>query len=160
MRHAKSSWDDESLSDHDRPLNQRGLADAPRMARFLRDQNLVPDLILSSSANRAQTTAKIVCQELKLDGSRLEIVDDFYHAQAEVYTEFVSRLSEQYTRPMVVGHNPGLEHLVHVLTNANEFMATAAVAFVRFGFDSWQDILDATPNPENLVSIFRPKEVL
>ena len=69
MRHAKSSWADEGLSDHDRPLNERGLRDAPRMAALLDEQNSVPDVILCSTAMRAHTTAKIVERDSSFSGS-------------------------------------------------------------------------------------------
>ena len=116
MRHAKSSWDDDSMSDHERPLNKRGLRDAPRMARFLIGQNLVPDLIVSSDANRAKSTAALMAEHLNMAELIVEFTEDFYLAPPDIYVEFAQRLADQFNRPMFVGHNPGMEHLVNSLS--------------------------------------------
>ena len=158
MRHAKSSWSDESLNDHQRPLNKRGLANAPAMADFLLEKGWTPDLILSSGANRALSTAKIVAQQMQEHDIPLHVVDEFYLALPDTYVDVLGNLDDQFSRPMVIGHNPGLESLVNVLTQQHEFMSTAAVAVVRFSFERWTD-LDSSLNGE-LVDLYRPKEVL
>ena len=158
MRHAKSSWKEDSLPDHERPLNKRGRNDAPLMAGLLVEQDLQPDLILSSSAVRARDTAELVARSLNHPEPGVEIVDDFYLATPDVYVEFLQRLSDDFFRPMVVGHNPGLEQLVNGLSNSWQTMPTAAVAHFVLEIVSWSD-LDADSTPARLCHVFRPKEL-
>lgn len=159
MRHAKSSWADESLTDHERPLNERGLSNAPAMADYIRDQGFLPDLILTSSANRAHSTAEIVFKKIQ-DGSVLmEVIDDFYLAPPSTYIDVLGKLDDRFNRPMVIGHNPGLEGLVNALTQDHEFMPTAAIALIRFNFERWMDF-DTIRTGHQLVGLYRPKEVL
>ena len=92
MRHAKSSWDDPDLADYDRPLNERGLRDAPRMAQWLSDAELIPDQVITSAACRASQTASIVANELALESDILE-TRDLYLSGYDTYLEQVSYLS-------------------------------------------------------------------
>ncbi len=158
MRHAKSSWKDETLPDHERPLNKRGRHDAPAMAGLLVEQDLQPDLILSSSANRARSTAELVARSLNHPEPEVEVIDDFYLATPDVYLEFLQRLPDEVCRPMVVGHNPGLEQLINGISGAWQTMSTAAIAHVIIELESWSE-LDAESTPMTLREIFRPKEV-
>ena len=157
MRHAKSSWDDRSLRDHDRPLNDRGRRDAPRMAEWLNEQGLAPDIILTSSANRAQTTATLIVEHLKgvVD---VEIVEEFYLAAPATYLEVLANLPDNISRPMVVGHNPGLEDLVQTLGGDDEVMPTAAIAYFENIGENWKRIADQLGNYP-LHSVWRPKEI-
>ena len=158
MRHAKSSWDDDSMTDHERPLNPRGLRDAPRMAQFLNANNLVPDLIVSSDANRARSTAKLVSEHLNNTELQVEFTEEFYLAAPDVYLEYAQRLSDQYERPMFIGHNPGMEVLVNSLGDGkSQSMSTAAIAVAVFEFDMWKKLADA-PAVRSL-SVFRPKQI-
>ena len=158
-RHAKSSWSNSSLSDHDRPLNKRGLRDAPRMAAWLSEQKLVPDIVLTSSANRAQTTAEIYCEQWSDTAIQPQVIESFYLAHPTTYLEEAAQLGAEFERLLVVGHNPGLEGLVEILTGENEIMPTAAVAHVRFAADNWSEV-GTTAAKAELVGVFRPKEVL
>lgn len=158
MRHAKSSWDDDSLSDHQRPLNRRGRKDAPRMALFLVGQNLVPDLIVSSDANRARSTAELVAENLNVSDIAVEFVEDFYLAPPDIYIEYAWRLADQFNRPLFVGHNPGMEHLVNGLSQgAWESMPTAAIAHCVFDFDTWTEFTNTAS--VRSVSVYRPKQL-
>lgn len=158
MRHAKSSWGDESLSDHDRPLNKRGNRDAPRMASFLIERDLIPDIIISSSANRARSTAEIVFETLDNSDIPISCLPDLYLASPDIYLEIMCNLDDRFERPLLIGHNPGLEHLVNVLTQASEFMSTAAIAHVQLEIDNWNDTSEM-PIRSRLRGVFRPKEV-
>lgn len=158
-RHAKSSWSDESLGDHDRPLNKRGLRDAPRMASWLANQDLVPDLVLSSSANRARTTAEMYCEQWSSQAViHPQIVDDFYLASPDVYIEYLQRLDPKWNRVMVVGHNPGLEMLVQQWVGVFEVMPTAAIAQIQFDATNWSAI-GSENSAAKLAGVFRPKEL-
>ena len=89
MRHAKSSWADRSMRDFDRPLNGRGKRAAPRMASWLEENGAVPELIISSAANRAQSTAKLLTENFQ-EEVRVEIVEEFYLASPIVYLEMLA----------------------------------------------------------------------
>ena len=156
LRHAKSSWKDASLSDHDRPLNRRGKSAAPRMGRLIHDEGIVPDRILSSTAKRARTTAALVAEACDYPNV-IELNDELYHADAR---SCLSVLRDAYYDDpclMVVGHNPGLEELLQVLTGESERLQTAALAQVSVPIDHWYDI--ATFTPAVLVNLWRPREL-
>lgn len=156
LRHAKSSWSNMRLSDHDRPLNDRGRRDAPRMGQLLLDEDLVPDLIITSSAERALTTAELVALECGFEAELLA-TRDLYHAGPEEYLDVLREQGGLAQMVMVVGHNPGIEELVDVLTGEDERMVTAALAQVSLPIDAWSDMdLDVMGTLEN---VWRPKEL-
>ena len=159
MRHAKSSWTDDSLSDHDRPLNKRGRRDAPRMAQLLNEWDLRPDIIISSTAMRARLTTQMVVEIIDSENMPVESTEDFYLAPPATYLETLQRLANSFFRPMVVGHNPGLEGLVANFTGQDEFMATAAIAHIQFDIENWNE-LEFRSSSNKLIAVHRPKEVL
>ena len=154
LRHAKSSWKDASLADHDRPLNKRGKRDAPRMGRLLQEQGLVPDRIISSTAKRARNTAKAVAKACDCK-DKVELTSEFYHAGPGAYLAVLQNVSDDGQRVMVVGHNPGMEALVSHLTGRMETMPTAALAHVVLPIEKW-DELDYEIQGE-LLHLWRPK---
>ena len=156
LRHAKSSWKDTSLHDHDRPLNKRGKRDAPRMGELLQQQDLVPDLIISSTAKRAHKTAKVVAATCDYDGE-VGLERNFYHGVPENYIYTLRRLPKHYERVMIVGHNPSLEYLLEELTGDGERMPTAALAQIDFKINEWKQ-LDYKADGE-LVKLWRPREL-
>ena len=170
LRHAKSSWDHPRLRDHDRPLNARGRRDAPRMGRFIAARGLTPDLIVSSTAVRARTTAELAAAELG-EEVEVETTPDLYHAAPRAYVEVAARSGGTADRLMLVGHNPGITALVPHLTGAGEYMPTAALAVVDLDIEDWTDLtatggstpgwnLDPdprAPRPGRLVGFWRPK---
>lgn len=139
LRHAKSDWGNSRLSDHDRPLNDRGQFDAPRMGAWLRRQKLVPQLIISSTAVRARTTAELVAQACDFPGE-LRTERKLYLAGPPDYIELLNEVPDSYERVMVVGHNPGLEELVFVLTDVQRPLTTANVAVVELPIESWGEL--------------------
>lgn len=136
MRHAKSSWKDPSLHDHDRPLNKRGAKAAPSMGRFLRERGLAPQLILCSTALRAKATAKAVREAAGITAP-IELQDALYAAEPEAYIDTFQRVSDDVDCLLVVGHNPGLENLVESLTGEAVHLPTAAVAMIEAPVDDW-----------------------
>lgn len=156
LRHAKSSWEDASLEDHDRPLNPRGARDAPRMGRWIVERNLVPDRILSSTAVRALSTAELAAAEF--DGS-VEIITtrDLYLASPHTYLEVLAGSGDPAERVMVVGHNPGITALVTRLTSVCEEMPTAALAAVELDIEAWERIVEEDRG--RLLGFWRPKEL-
>jgi phosphohistidine phosphatase len=155
LRHAKSSWKHADLADHDRPLNKRGKCDAPQVGKLLREQELTPDLILSSTARRARATAELVAEESGYEGE-IALSRDLYAAEPQAYIEALVRLPDSYARVMIVGHNPGLEELLEMLTDQNEPLPTAALAQVQLPIRRWSELSEETQG--KLVGIWRPKE--
>ena len=154
LRHAKSSWNNPDLSDYDRPLNRRGKRDAPRMGKFLRQQSLIPDLIISSTAKRAKKTAKLFAKAIGYK-KKVSLETAFYHARPETYITILQDTNDDYQRVMVIGHNPGLEALVAILTGRMELMPTAAIAHVLLPIDQWNQLtVDIEGELQNL---WRPK---
>ncbi len=156
LRHAKSSWKDKSLADQDRPLANRGLRDAPRVGKLLNDANLLPDLILSSTARRARQTVELVTDAAGYTGE-VSWLDDLYAAAPEEILELLSALPAYYTTVMVVGHNPGLEELMALLTDQVDSLTTAALAQIDLPLDGWDQLTDETQG--KLVNIWRPREL-
>lgn len=137
MRHAKSSWKSPELSDYDRPLNGRGKRDAPRMGEHLRQEGLVPDRILTSSAKRARKTASEMAKASGYTG-KVKKLERFYDAVPGVYFETLQALPDKYRRVMVVGHNPTMEQLVNYLTGHVKRMPTAALAHIELPIEHWE----------------------
>jgi phosphohistidine phosphatase len=156
LRHAKSSWGEPGLSDHERPLNERGKQDAPRIGQLLKQLGLTPDHIVCSSAKRARKTAKAVAQSSGYEGE-VEQTNALYLAAAAQYVELLRQLPEERSTVLVVGHNPGLEDVLTALTGARERLTTAALAQVTFPIEHWRD-LPSAPSGQ-LVNLWRPKEL-
>ena len=156
MRPAKSSWAEPGLQDFDRPLNDRGRRDAPRMGTWLKDQGLTPDVIISSTANRAKTTAEIVAEHSDYDRN-IRFHEHLYHGAPRDYFRSTGPLSTTLQCCLLVGHNPGLEQLVENLTDCYETMPTAAVAVVECPIEDWA--LLEVERPFKLRDVWRPKEI-
>ena len=156
MRHAKSDWSNATLSDHDRPLNKRGLRNAPRMGELLRDEELVPDLILCSSAKRAKMTA----QRLDLP-CQIVVSTDFYAADTFTWIEALSHLEEDIQIAMLIGHNPELEELVELLSGSWEKFPTAAIACFDWDIVTWNEVHSTFQDAAkvSLQYLWRPKEL-
>lgn len=157
LRHAKSSWKDAGLKDHDRPLNKRGKKTAPQMGKIIRDEELVPDLIISSTAVRAKTTAEAVAKSSKCKGKVL-LDDRLYLAGPSAMISVLNEIEdESVNRVMIVGHNPGQENLILELTGQDERFPTAALAQIDLPIEKWNDLeLSACGK---LVHLWRPKEL-
>jgi phosphohistidine phosphatase len=155
MRHAKSSWKDAALADDRRPLNKRGRSDAPRMGRLLRETDLVPHAILSSTAERARQTALAVAEASGFEGE-IQFEDSLYGAPAETYLALLLGMTADRQIVMVVGHNPGVDELVDELTGESEHLSTGAVARIELAIDRWADL---SPETEaRLEALWRPRE--
>ena len=136
LRHAKSSWKDSTLDDHDRPLKKRGRRAAPRIGRLLLDESLVPDLVLSSSALRAVETARLVTEACGYGGP-LITQRELYLAVPEAYVDAVREVGGTAERLLLIGHNPGLEALVEGLSGQSIELPTAALVSIRVPIERW-----------------------
>lgn len=156
LRHGKSSWDHPGIADHDRPLKKRGERDAPRIGKLVRDERLIPDLILTSTAVRARRTAELVAAH---GGYRGDIVEcaDLYPGSSRDYTAVLNDVGDDHERVMIVAHNPGLEELVRGLTGYNERLPTAALAWIRLPITCWNEL--AQNASATLERVWRPKEL-
>jgi phosphohistidine phosphatase len=156
LRHAKSSWKYKNLPDHERPLNRRGMGDAPRMGEQLVSHGLCPDHVVSSTAVRAQTTARLVAEACSYDRA-VELRETLYLSGAATYLEVLRETPPNAERAMIVGHNPDVEELVTLLTGRDEAMPTAALAWVDLAVDSW-DLLHEGIHGK-LAALWRPREL-
>lgn len=145
MRHAKSTWSDASLDDHDRPLNKRGRKDAPRIAQELHDRGWIPDRIIVSSSKRTMETLELM--EAISHNSTIDIEPSLYHSNISTLMQVVEQVEEGKTT-MILSHNPGSEILVHQLSNRLEVMPTAAAVLFEKQQEGW-----------TLVHVLRPKEL-
>jgi phosphohistidine phosphatase len=156
LRHAKSSWKKPGLADHDRPLNKRGKRDAPRVGQLIEQEDLVPDLIITSTATRARVTAEVVAENSGYEGE-IRPERSFYMGYPEAYLEVLRQLPDEIRTVMVVGHNPGLEELLEELVMEPERLPTAALARVDLPVYSWQELDDEVVG--ELVNLWRPREL-
>ena len=155
LRHAKSSRDDSSLRDFDRPLNDRGKDDAKLIGRYLRNQKLMVDAVISSPAKRARRTAELV---LKAANISLEPAFDerIYEAGLPRLLGIVSELDSSNNVVLLIGHNPGFEELVESLTGQPVALPTATLADIDLGIDQWPD---AQPRSGKLRALVTPREL-
>ncbi len=156
LRHAKSSWSKPQLADHDRPLNKRGKRDAPRIGSLLRQEELVPDLIICSSAVRARNTAELVSEACGYEGE-LQLERELYAADPEAYLDKLQLLPEANNCVMVVGHNPGLEELLEHFTGEWQRLPTAALAQLKLRLDVWEKLDEDTRG--KLVNLWLPRQL-
>ncbi|MCY7344790.1 MAG: histidine phosphatase family protein [Pyrinomonadaceae bacterium] len=155
LRHAKSGWDNADLSDYERPLNKRGREAAPLVGGVMREKGFIPELILSSPAERAIQTAILIKQTARLDG-KIKFNDGIYEASPARLLEIIGALDEKIASVLLVGHNPGLEGLIRALTGELHSMPTAALAVIDLETDGWNDIISST---NRLRTLIRPKEI-
>jgi phosphohistidine phosphatase len=156
MRHAKSSWKDASLPDHQRPLNKRGKRDAPLMGEFLQEQGIALDAILCSTAVRAKATVEGFLQAYTFEGD-LVYIDDLYHAVPEMIIAHLMQLPDSVDSAMVIAHNPGLDDFLDTVCDEHEHMSTACVAYIEFSVDRWAELRVATRG--KLVHLWKPREI-
>ncbi len=154
LRHAKSSWDFPELSDFARPLNERGEKAAPFMGELMKVKNLVPDLIVSSPAERAKQTATLVKDAAELD-AEIQFNHKIYEASPQSLLYLIAEFEDEFDSVMIVGHNPGFESLVRILSGENPGMPTAALAVIELEIESWSEI---SANCGKLKEFLIPKE--
>ncbi len=157
LRHAKSSWSDTRLDDHERPLNARGERDGPRMGELIRSHRLTPDVIISSDATRARSTAEAAAEAAGYTGKIL-LENLLYGAGAADIIAVLRTVSEAGASiVLIVGHNPGLEQLVTELTGEDEDLPTAALAQILLPIERWRDLDVSTRG--TLQGLWRPKDL-
>jgi phosphohistidine phosphatase len=158
LRHAKSSWKEQDLPDHDRSLDKRGQNDAPRMGKLLKDEDLIPDLIMSSTATRAKKTAELVAKACEYKG-KIVLNHSLYGAEPAAYLKILEGLSDKHKAALVVGHSPSVEETVELLTGSPDvIMPTCALAQISLPIQKW-DELKRQKIKGKLLKVWRPKEL-
>jgi phosphohistidine phosphatase len=139
LRHAKSSWENSELSDFERPLNKRGLEAIQLIGQEFFNLNTQIDLVLSSPAKRAKQTAILVKEsgEIKCE---IQFEDGIYEASVMKLMHIISEIDDKFDSVLLVGHNPGLEELIRVLTAKIQVMPTATLAKIDLEIESWAEI--------------------
>jgi phosphohistidine phosphatase len=155
MRHAKSSWNDENLTDFERPLNHRGENAAKIMGTYLKNRKVILDLVLTSPAVRARRTTEIVMKAAK-QKPEVRLEERIYEAPVGRLLETISQIESGRNSVLLVGHNPGLEALIQLLTGYTEAMPTGTVAKITLNISKWED---ASEKGGELDWIVRPKEL-
>ncbi len=157
VRHAKSSWDQPGLKDHDRPLNERGKRDAPRMADWVFGKGADVEYFLSSTAKRAHQTALKFAAAFGLTASEVVTMADLYHASEDEITEIIRGLPDEVDTVMLFAHNPGLTDFFNLLpANRVDNVPTCGVYNVQQQVDRWEDF---DPAAAHSTVFFYPKQL-
>ncbi|MEM6915152.1 MAG: histidine phosphatase family protein [Verrucomicrobiota bacterium] len=158
IRHGKSSWVHPGISDHDRPLNQRGEADAPSMARALEERSVEPDRIVTSTAMRAKTTAFLIAERMQIPEARIEEREDLYLAAPGTILRLIQNLDESLDTVFFFGHNPGMHEAVDRLCSGAAVFdfPTLAIGRIQFGAEFWGEV---EWNSGKLLELMTPKGV-
>lgn len=156
MRHAKSDWANSALSDHERPLNDRGRRVAPQMGKFFASQKMHPQAVIGSTATRVRETLSLLLAELPCE-PQLFFEQSLYLATAETLVAHVRGLHDSWNETLLVGHNPGLSELVSHLAGKPIEMPTAAVAIFQSNASSWSDAVSS--KSWQLTANWNPREL-
>jgi phosphohistidine phosphatase len=146
VRHAKSSWKERGLPDHERPLNKRGRRDVPIMGERLAQRGVEVDLIISSSAMRAVTTAEAMAEAFEYAWDEIVVDERLYEAYADEILEVIEEQDDWVDHLMLIGHNPGLTALANYLSSHDiENVPTCGVVGLRYDIKRWAEVEDAEP---------------
>ena len=143
IRHAKSSWADPIASDFERGLNDRGKRDAPKMGKRLKEKEIHPDVVLSSPAKRALSTAKRISEVIKFEKQRINTDSRLYHANEDTILSVVQGINDSQDIAMIFGHNPGLTDFVNAFSSEEiniDNIPTCGIVAFSLPVESWKDI--------------------
>jgi len=162
LRHAKSAWDTNAATDFERPLAKRGKKASPRVGRFLLQQDLVPDFVVSSPAMRARQTVIAVCEQMEISPDQISWDDRIYGGWTASLVSVLTDCPNDARRVMIAGHNPGLETLLQRLCHHRvpippdgKLLPTAAVALLQIDSD-WSNLDSGVAR---LISITRSRSL-
>ena len=160
VRHAKSSWGDPSLADHDRSLNKRGERNAPEMGKRLEAHGVRPDAMFTSTAMRAATTAGVIASTIGFSVDRIKRDRDLYHADVADWLTWITGLDNAWNTVMAFGHNPGITELVAGVWGLPvQNVPTCGVVSLRFEVPEWKNAATGKPTdalfdyPKNEIGI-------
>ncbi len=149
IRHAKSDWGNATLRDYDRPLNARGLRDAPALGKRMRERDFLPDLIVASTAQRAAETARLVAEGMGFPEEKIQWEDTLYHAPPSVMEDVLFGLEDDLRRVFLVAHNPGISEFARQLLPHLflEEMPTCCAIAIEIDAERWTDLPTAKKTP-------------
>ena len=156
MRHAKAESPETDTKDHDRRLTDRGRRDSGRIGRLLREEGLLPDLIITSTATRARETAEALAAAGGYAGD-MQRKRALYLAGSDACIRILSALEASHLRVLVIAHNPGVEALVQLLTGASTTMPTAALVEIALPIQSWRELNERTRG--DVRGVWRPRDL-
>jgi phosphohistidine phosphatase len=163
IRHANAQWKDASVADFDRPLNKRGFSEAEAMGKLLVEQGVVPDLLLASTARRAQQTAETLARKLELLPRRVKSSEHLYLARPDDLLTLIRGTGPRVQHLAIVGHNPGISELARLLGPVDTViveLGTGAACTLTFAVRSWAAIAPPASRavhyepPSKLFSLF------
>ena len=141
VRHAKSTRQYSELPDFERPLNNRGRADAPVMGELLKGMNIIPDLIISSPATRAIATARLMAEHLDYPLNKILVSEDVYEAWLEDLVKVLKAVNPSHISVMLIGHNPGLQLVAEYITDSTfDNISTCGILGIELMLDNWKDL--------------------
>jgi phosphohistidine phosphatase len=144
VRHAKSSWDNFSVKDFDRPLNERGKKDAPVMAKRLLKRDITIDAFISSPAKRARKTAEAFVKEYKGSKEHIIFLDDLYLASPSAFAEVIKKINDRYDTIAIFSHNEGITQFANSLTDTKtDNIPTSGIFAVKVKSKHWSDFTNA-----------------
>ena len=151
---------DPNIADHERPLDELAKKDALQMGKLIRDKDLIPDFILSSTALRAKTTTELVAEGCGYKGDII-LEQSLYKAKPKDYLKIVERLSDRYVRVLLVGHNPVVEEAIEMFTGLLDItMSACALAYLNLPIEKWSDLKQEKNNIRaELIEVMRPEEL-
>ena len=156
MRHAKSSWKNSDLADHERPLKKRGKNDAKKMGKLLKSKKNIPDLIICSTALRAQETADHLVESMNYK-NEVVFTDALYMAEPKNILSVINDHASDQKSVLIIGHNPGSEAFLQILTGKVESLPTASIAYITAKIDKWKDLIKN--EDVKLKKLWRPKDI-
>ncbi len=156
VRHAKSSWDHPELADIERPLNKRGLRDAPFMAKKMSELHVVPDLIVTSPAVRAMSTARFFADQFRLPDADFMVVEELYGAGPYEIIDVVHRMPDEKFSIFLFGHNPTLTMLTNMFAGVHiDNVPTCGISQAKTMVNTWEKF---SPETSAFVSFYYPKQ--
>lgn len=159
IRHAKSSWDTPGLRDFDRPLNARGMKDAPRMAKMLAETGAKPDLLISSPAKRAITTALFFAEAFKVKHDQVQREPRIYEAFPQEIQRIISELPDSAGTVLLFGHNPTFTEVANLFAQDDfiDNVPTCGIVKIQTSANSWKEMYEGNAK---VTALYFPKEVL
>lgn len=138
LRHAKSSWENQILEDHERPLNERGRRDSNNMAKYLHSKGILPAIALCSTSKRTKETYSYFTPYFS--GIPLSLTRNLYHASVEALEEVIRSVDSDKSDALIIGHNNGLSEFVSIVMNKNISLSTCSFTTIQFPVEDWKDI--------------------
>jgi len=143
IRHAKSSWKDVTIDDFERPLNGRGKRDVAFMGKRLKMFEVMPDLIYTSPAKRAEKTAKEIAKEIACDKKKIKLNDTLYEGSYEGYLDLIHTIDDHYSSIFIIAHNPTITEVGERLSGAIlSNIPTCAIVCISFDVESFKEITE------------------